>query len=141
VTQAVFLAHFAATFVMAGLMGFVQIAHYPSLSSIDPAKFKEYYRWYTRRAWLFAPPPMILEAVTGALLLACRPAGVTTLQVGAGLALIAVIWLSTFVFQWPSHKKLESGFDASVHAFLVKTNWIRTIAYALRAALVLRMAA
>ncbi len=140
-TRAIFLAHLASTLIMTALMGFVQIAHYPSFSSIDPAKFTEYYRWHTRRAWLFAPPPMIIEAVTGVLLFFYRPAGVGTAQVAAGLALIAVIWLSTFFFQWPAHKKLASGYDAGVHAFLVKTSWIRTIAYGLRAALVLWMAA
>jgi hypothetical protein len=141
VTDAIFLSHFAATFFMAGLMSFVQVAHYPSFSSINPAKFKEYYRWYTRRAWVFAPPPMVLEAVTGVLLYKYRPDGVSFLQVTLGVALIAAIWLSTFLHQWPSHKKLAAGYDPQVHAFLLKTNWIRTIAYGLRALLVLWMAA
>jgi hypothetical protein len=36
----------------------------------------------------------------------------------------------------PAHGRLAEGFDAGVHARLVATNWIRTMAWTLRGALV-----
>lgn len=55
----------------------------------------------------------------------------------AGLALVAVIWLSTALLQVPCHELLCVGFDPAVHQRLVWTNWIRTAAWSLRGFLVL----
>ena len=60
--------------------------------------------------------------------------------VWAGLALLAVIWLSTALVQVPLHRRLQGGFDAAAHRRLVRTNWLRTAAWTLRAALALRLA-
>ncbi len=49
------------------------------------------------------------------------------------------IWASTFFVQVPLHEKLGGGFDADVQKRLVSTNWIRTIFWTLRGALVLWM--
>ena len=56
-----------------------------------------------------------------------------------GLILVLIIWASTFFVQVPLHEKLAAAFDAKVQQRLVLTNWIRTIAWTLRGALVLWM--
>ena len=56
-----------------------------------------------------------------------------------GLGLLGLIWLSTWRLQVPRHGELAHGFDARAHCRLVDTNWIRTIAWSLRAVLVLSM--
>jgi hypothetical protein len=43
--------------------------------------------------------------------------------------LIALVIVSTVVWQAPAHDRLAHGFDAAVHAKLVRTNWIRTVAW------------
>jgi hypothetical protein len=58
-----------------------------------------------------------------------------------GLALVAAIWLSTAAIQVPCHAKLAAGFDAEVHARLVSSNWIRTVAWTARGLLALAMIA
>ena len=55
----------------------------------------------------------------------------------AGVALLALIWASTALLQIPLHNALSTGFDAEVHARLVHTNWIRTIAWTVRGVLAL----
>ena len=58
----------------------------------------------------------------------------------SGAVLVAIIWASTALIQVPCHAKLVEGFDARAHRRLVDTNWIRTIAWTLRGAIVLIMA-
>ena len=58
-----------------------------------------------------------------------------------GLTLVAVLWISTGLLQVPLHQTLGGGFDAVAHQRLVATNWIRTVAWGLRATLVLAMLA
>jgi hypothetical protein len=53
----------------------------------------------------------------------------------AGAVLLAAIWLSTFAMQVPLHGQLAQGFDEAAHTALVRSNWIRTIGWSLRAAL------
>jgi hypothetical protein len=47
--------------------------------------------------------------------------------------LIIIIWLSTFGLQVPIHKQLQTGKDEACIKRLVTTNWIRTIAWSLKA--------
>jgi hypothetical protein len=58
-----------------------------------------------------------------------------------GLVLLAAIWLSTFGLQVPLHRRLELGFDDDAHAALVRTNWIRTLAWTARGLLLLVLVA
>ena len=82
-----------------------------------------------------------IELVTALALVWLRPFGLPAWQVWTGLALVGVIWLSTALLQVPLHNTLAAGFDADVHRRLVATNWIRTVAWSLRSALVLAMLA
>jgi len=84
---------------------------------------------------------MLVELLTGALLLWRRPAEVGLLHTAVGFALILVIWLSTFLLQVPQHTALGAGFDIVAHRTLVLTNWLRTGAWTLRSLLVLLMVA
>jgi hypothetical protein len=73
------------------------------------------------------------------LLLVVRPAGLPIEPLAAGAALLGAIWLSTFALQVPRHGALCHGFDADVHRGLVRSNWLRTVAWSLRSALVLAL--
>ena len=55
----------------------------------------------------------------------------------AGLLLLAAIWLSTALLQVPAHRGLSAGFDARTARHLVATNWLRTLAWSARCALLL----
>ena len=128
------LAHVAATLFMTGLIWFVQIVHYPLLSSVGADAFVAYENRHRNRTLWVVAPPMLTELITGGLLLAANPTG--PYRLGAGL--LAIIWLSTLFLQARDHEKLSAGFDAALHRRLVQSNWIRTVAWTLRVVIVLQ---
>jgi len=129
--QALLIIHFAATLFMVGLVAAVQVLHYPLLAEAHdiPATCRR----HVQRAGPLIAPPMLLEAVSGLLLLA-SPFSSPLLIVS--LLLLAAIWASTFTIQVPLHKQLIAGRGDSrrLAARLVATNWLRTIAWFFRAA-------
>lgn len=133
------LSHFAATLFMTGVIWFVQIVHYPLFASTGSTDFRTYEQRHSTLTTFVVAPPMLVEGVTALLLFRFRPTGVSTWQLSIGLALVAVIWLSTALVQVPCHNALSLGFDSGVHQRLVRTNWVRTAAWSLRSLLVLWM--
>lgn len=138
--RTVFLAHLAATLLMTGVIWFVQVVHYPLFADIGKAGFSSYEQRHTALTTWVVGPPMFVEAATAVLLFWFRPVGILTWQLGSGLALLAIVWLSTAFLQVPCHELLSKAFEPSVHERLVVTNWIRTAAWSLRALLVIWMA-
>ncbi len=137
--RAVLLAHAAATLALVGLILTVQVVHYPLFRGVGAAGFRAYEAEHARRITFVVLPLMAAELVTALALVVRRPPGVPAWIVWLGLALVAAIWLSTAFVQVPLHNTLAAGFDASAHARLVATNWIRTGAWLVRGALVLLM--
>lgn len=133
------LTHIAATVFMTGVIWFVQIVHYPLLTFIGPAMFAAYERANIARTAAVVGPVMILEALTAILLIARRPAKVRKGEAWLGIVLLAIIWGSTALFQFPAHEALISGFDAELITKLTLSNWLRTALWSARALLVLRM--
>ncbi len=125
---------------MLGVIWFVQIVHYPLFASMGRAEFRAYEQRHTDLTTWVVAPPMLVEGITALLLFWFRPTGVSIGQLSIGLALVAVIWLSTALLQVPCHNVLCQGFDPVVHQRLVGTNWMRTVAWSARGLLVLWMA-
>jgi hypothetical protein len=131
--------HLGSTLFMAGVVWFVQIVHYPLLPHIGRDAFAAYEREHMRRTARVVAPAMLIELVTGIVLLWVRPGGIPLIDVLLGLALLAVVCGSTQFVQVPCHVRLSQGFDCSIHRRLVSTNWLRTVAWSLRGVLVMRM--
>jgi hypothetical protein len=140
VPKAIFLVHVAATLLMTGAIWFIQVAHYPLFDRVPPAAFMVYEATHIRLTTLVVIPLMGAEAITGTWLLWRRPAAIPIALIWIGLALLAIIWVSTAFLQVPQHEILSGGFDVSAHRTLVASNWIRTLAWSARSLLVLRMA-
>lgn len=135
----ILLANAVSTLFMTGLIWFVQVVHYPLFAAVGAESFPAYSRLHQQLTTLVVGPPMLVEALTAGLLVVSRPPGVSAALAWAGLGLVVLIWLSTALLQIPSHGRLVSGFNAETGAFLVSTNWIRTIAWSARAAIVVAM--
>lgn len=133
------LVHAAATWALTGLIWFVQVVHYPLLARIGRNEAPGYEQAHTRRTAWVVGPPMLVELVSGVLLLWVRPAGASLSQAVTGVALLAVVCLSTQFVQVPCHERLSQTFDPAVHRRLVSTNWVRTICWSARGLLVLWM--
>ena len=125
----VFFIHLAATLFMSGLCWFVQVVHYPLFHEIS--NFEKYERKNFRTAWV-AVPVMVVELVTCVILLVDD---VSNWILITNLLLLGIIGLSTFFFQVPLHLKLTQ--EASTRSInqLVRSNWIRTISWTIRALL------
>lgn len=131
-SRLVLLSHLAATLYMMGVIWFVQIVHYPLFGRVGAGEFGAYERRHTALTTWVVAPPMLWEGLSGCLLLLGRPAGLSAWLLAVGLALLVVVWLSTALVQVPCHAGLSRGFDPATHRRLVRTNWIRTVAWTLR---------
>ncbi len=127
--------HLAATGLMAGLIWFVQMVHYPLLAAVPASDFIAYERSHVARTGRLVGPLMLLEAASAGLLLLMPPPGVAAWLPWAGGGLLAVIWISTFAVQVPLHRRLETGRDEAAIARLVTSNWVRTVGWTARAGL------
>lgn len=136
----VFLLHVGATLTMFGAIWIVQVVHYPLFAGVGAGGWSAYEAQHQARITWVVGPAMVLELVTAVWLVAVPPANLPREALVAGAVLVGVLWASTAFVQVPLHAALGDGFQADLHARLVATNWIRTTAWTLRAALVLWLA-
>lgn len=135
--ESVLLIHTAATLFLCGLIWTIQTVHYPLFASVGRGSFQAYEAEHQSRiSWIVAPV-MVVELVTGAILLASASTAGSKALLSVGFALIAIIWISTGLHAVPRHRELERGFDPEAHRGLVRANWNRTVAWTVRAFLVL----
>ncbi|MGC8548373.1 MAG: hypothetical protein ACP5M4_01625 [Acidobacteriaceae bacterium] len=134
-----FIAQIAATLVMAGVIWFVQVVHYPLFARVGSSEFAAYEAEHTTRTGWVVGPPMLVEIATATLALVpgLRPEFFPPWAAVAGEALVGVIWISTAALQVPLHGRLVAGFDTRMAGRLVSSNWVRTVGWSLRAALLL----
>jgi hypothetical protein len=132
----ILLLHTLATWFMLGLIWFVQVVHYPLMARVAADHYPDYQRRHmTLTTWVVAPA-MLIELLTAMTLLWVRPSAIPDAAVWVGLAAIALIWGATATLQVPQHERLAAAFSPSLHRRLVATNWLRTLAWSARAALV-----
>lgn len=126
----------ASTWFMTGLIWFVQVVHYPLYDRIGESQFVIYERDHCALTTAVVAPAMVIEFMTAALLVLSRPKAVCLPEVLAGLALLLLIWGSTVFIADNLHGTLASGFNNESYRALVAWNWLRTVAWTWRAALV-----
>ncbi len=132
-THALLIAQALTTFALTGLIWLVQLVHYPGFASVDSAEFGSFHSMHsTRITWIVAPL-MVVELLASVAWFFEDPRRVTAF---IGLALVAIIWASTAFLQVPVHNQLSNGLSASLIDRLVRTNWIRTVAWSARSVLV-----
>lgn len=134
------ITQLATTLMMTGVIWLVQIVHYPLFGFVGGERYKEFHVAHMNWITYVVAPLMIAEAVSSVLLIFYPPTNFDWRLLWLGAALVVIVWLSTFLVQVPLHEKLAQGFSADAHSLLINTNWIRTICWTLRAALVLWLA-
>lgn len=130
----VLLIHAATTWALVGLIWIVQLVHYPLFRSVGRDRFQDYHARHTRAITWVVAPLMFTELGTAVVLLVGQVRDPWLL---ASLVPLAFNWLSTWWIQIPQHHRLSAGFDEAVHGRLVRLNWLRTVSWSLRGALVL----
>lgn len=135
--KALLLAQLASTLFMTGLIWTIQVVHYPLFARVGAAQFQAYHASHTTLISLVVGVPMIVEALTTVGLLLSPLPGAPAWSVWLAAALLAVVWGATALLQIPAHDALSRGFDVSAHTALVLGNWLRTLAWSARSALLL----
>ena len=129
------LFNFAAAAYLTGLIWTVQVVHYPSFGLVPKEAWAVFHSAHTRRMSYVVLAPMVLELGLAGWL---AWAGRTSLPAGAGwwsLALVVFVWAVTFLISVPFHNRLEVGYDYVAIDGLTRTNWLRTVAWTVRAGL------
>lgn len=120
------------------LIWLVQIIIYPGLARIPSNDFVKYHAWYVTRISMVVLPLMICEIIVAIAWFFLQD-NLFYPTVAGGL--VTLVWCSTFALQVPIHKRLQTGKDKSKIKRLVATNWIRTVAWSLKAVTVVVFAA
>ena len=130
------LFNFALAAYLTGLIWTVQVVHYPGFALVGKAEFPHYHAAHTQRMSYVVLAPMVLELALAAWL---AWAGRGALSHAAGwwsLGLVVFIWAITFFVSVPFHNRLEAnGYNYVTIDGLVRTNWLRTLAWTARFAL------
>jgi len=130
------VAQAVASGMMAGIIWFVQVVHYPLFAAVSGPGEADYARANQARTSLVVLPPMVVEAAAAGWLSIWPPAGIGRGPALVGVALVALLWLSTLAVQMPLHARLaREGHAAGVVATLVRSNWPRTLLWTARAIL------
>jgi hypothetical protein len=121
---------------LTGLIWFVQIVHYPIFAKVPTSHFIAYQTTHMQTTGYVVAGPMLLElAASGFLLVYTLPGKMQILTIGA-FVLVLLIWIITFFVSVPIHNILvTNGFQQEMISKLVATNWVRTLAWTLRTAI------
>lgn len=128
------LLNFAVAAYLTGVIWVVQLVTYPALTLVGKNEFARYHAAHTRGMGWVVGAPMVAE-----LALASWLAWAAYSLWGAGtalgqLALVLVVWGVTFLVSVPFHNRLAAGgYDYVALDGLVRTNWLRTLAWTARA--------
>lgn len=128
-----------STLFMTGLVWFCQLVAYPLLGRVPSGSYREYQRSHMVRTLPLVTIPMILEGASGLALVCGAVPAVPPAWSWCAFALSIIIWTSTWAFQAPHHFALARAWSPVVHGDLVRYNWIRTVAWSLRAVLLVGM--
>ena len=129
-----FFLNTISVFLLTGVIWTIQLIHYPSFHYIDKLSFVNFHKFHERRISIIVIPLMIVELITSVVL---YMNDTSSLIFALNLAIIVLIWCSTFFIQVPIHTILSSGKDKKMIEKLVKTNWIRTFLWTIRMLLII----
>ena len=135
--RAALLLQLGTTLPLVGLIWFVQVVAYPLFARVAVADFVAYHESHSRLITYVVAPLMACE-LAGAMAWLIWPLGGVPRQVAwVGAALAVTTWAVTMFVSVPQHTIFARGFDARAHDLLVVTNWLRTVAWTARGAILL----
>jgi len=127
----ILIIHSALTYIMVGVIWFVQIVHYPLYKKIKEG-FAEYEKQHMRRSAFLIGPVMTVEAATSLFLIGLAQEPILARLAALNIIFLTISWITTLLFQVAQHQKLALRFSSHVHNMLLGTNWIRVTLWTLR---------
>ena len=123
------------TIFLVGMIWTIQVVSYPLFVLVPASGAKQYHAEHVRRITPLVAPPMLVEVLCTGMLLLVDSGPLRWF----GAALLAIVWLSTALWQVPAHGQLAENFNPAIARGLVRSNWLRTIAWTVRGAVVVAM--
>ena len=117
--------NFLLNSILVGIILVTQFVNYPLFKIID-LNFEKIHEEYTKKMSYVVAPIMTLEALAVFSMYIYYPKSNNLIFI---VLLTIVIWLSTFLIQVPIHNKISFKKDPKKVKKLIKTNYIRTIAW------------
>jgi hypothetical protein len=129
------LTQFMICLILCGLVWTIQLVHYPAFYFVSQTTFKYFSTFHSNKITYFVAPLMLLETITGTLILYFVPSILTLIN----LIGILITVLVTFFISIPLHDKLAvKKFYPEIEK-LIYTNWIRTFLWTTRSFLLMTM--
>lgn len=126
------LLNLLGTWMMVGVIWFVQLVHYPLLAVVPVESASSVAVDHQRRTAWVVMIPMAVEGVSTLALLKWVPESVAWWVPWANAALLAVALGCTVFLSVPRHERMARSPTPSIGRELVLTNWPRTIAWTAR---------
>jgi hypothetical protein len=117
---------------LCGLIWLIQTVHYPLFRNVGLVEFAGYHRNHVASIKYIVIPAMLAEVVCALALPLMAPTLWSNPLYLTSLVALAVVWVSTWLIQGPLHSTLRMEFSYYEHRLLVRTNWLRTIAWSVR---------
>lgn len=117
---------------MAVVILFVQCVHYPAFTFIEEKKLTTFSIFHQKRISFIVMPAMLIEAATLSYLTFVTKEPLFYISA----ILLALIWLSTFFIQVPTHNKLVTEPTQDLTKKLVQENIPRTCLWCFKAILI-----
>ena len=128
--QSMLAMHLALASLMVGVIWVIQLVHYPSFRFTDREKYVSFQIFHMRKISFIVMPVMVLEFLSGLLLVLYHSNHESLLRIS--FILLLIIWLVTALFFAQVHQKLSKGYDETLVRNLVSLNWIRTLLWTTR---------
>ena len=128
--QSMLAMHLALASIMVGVIWVIQLVHYPSFRFTDREKYVSFQIFHMRKISFIVMPVMVLELLSGLLLVLYHSNHESLLRIS--FILLLIIWLVTALFFAQIHQKLSKGYDETLVRKLVSFNWIRTLLWTIR---------
>ena len=127
--------HLISTSMMVAIIWIVQILHYPTFLFIDKERYTEFQQFHMNKISYIIVPLMVVELISGLSILFT----VENIQFSfyVSLSLLILIWLITGLFFTKFHSELSKKFSHNTILRLIRLNWIRTVFWTIRLALLL----
>ena len=127
--------HLISTSMMVAIIWIVQILHYPTFLFIDKERYTEFQQFHMNKISYIIVPLMLVELISGLSILFT----VENIQFSfyVSLSLLILIWLITGLFFTKFHSELSKKFSHNTILRLIRLNWIRTVFWTIRLALLL----
>ncbi len=135
----IILVNVASGLMMAGIVWFVQLVHYPLFRAYSAEGYRLTMQHHQQRTAYVVIPIMLVELFTSAIILIWTPETIPLRLAGINAAIVAILWLLTFLVQAPLHRQLLDGPVEIVTKRLVYGNFLRVILWSVRAVTALAM--